>query len=154
MRLASLLLSAMLVLATSRVYGQDVPPDIPPGNDVIQPLSRGQAAPFQGMLLDTDTSIRWANRIRWYQGHTELLRLLQTELQVATSQHQARELQILERSYDREIDGLRDDLRKQAEVFARQSDPPFYRTFSFGLVVGLTGSAILMALTVWALSAI
>lgn len=130
------------------------PPDIPPGDDVITPLSRGTAAPHSGMLLDTDTAIRWTNRLTWFRNELSLtLRTHHREL-VALDRSHARELRLIEESYAREIEGLREDLRAQAQTFAQAQarEHPWFDTFAFGAVVGVVLAGALVGLTAWAAS--
>ncbi len=154
MRFIAALLVA--VLLTPVAHGQEkkedpvapeLPPDIPPGEDVIEPLHRGEAAPFEGLLMDLDTSMRWANRLRWYRENTKLQLKLRDDTVAAVRASHQRELTLVTESYTREIEGCRGDLRQQAATFAAASDTPFYKTFSFGLVLGVILSGGLVGLT-------
>jgi len=109
-------------------------------------------APYAGMLLDTDTSIRWTNRLSWYRNELTLTnRLHSREISAITSSHAA-QMRIAEDSYRREIDGLRSDLRVQATEFASSAGNPWYSSFSFGLVVGLVATVLVVGFVAWALS--
>lgn len=156
MKSLSLVLAAALVLAPmTRVWAQDAPdtpPDLPPGDDTIEAVARGEAVPFQGMLLNTDTAIRWTNRLLWYQ---QALRLRSEHFDDAVVMIQgshARELGLIEASYAREIEGLRQDLRDQATAFARSQDPVFYETWGFALALGVVLAGTLVGFSAWALS--
>jgi hypothetical protein len=124
---------------------QEVPeaPVIPPGSDEIQPLARGDRAPFSGMLLSTDTAIRWTNALRWWP---EVFRLRVSEfgdVVEAVEASQQHRLRIVESSYQREIQGLRTDLRQTTERLARAHSRPWYDTVAFGLVVGVVVAVLL-----------
>ena len=164
------LLSALLCLALvlepmARSSAQDrpgaaqepstTPPDIPPGEDHIESVAQGGRSPFDGMVLDTDTAIRWTNRLRWY--HEVLgLRLRQSaQAEAVVQESHARELRLVEASYAREIAGLRSDIREQAQIFARsQEDPAFYETWGFALTLGVVLAGVLVGFTSWALSSV
>lgn len=128
------------------------PPDVPPGEDVIEHLTLRQPAPFEGMLLDLDTSTRWTLALEWYRHELGLtLRTHRRELAVLEGSHE-RELTLVRESYAREIDGLRGDLRAQAETFAQAqaNSDPWYDTFVFGFIIGIVCSGVLVGLTAWA----
>jgi len=126
------------VLQRRIVTLREVPtvPAIPPGSDEIAPLARGDRAPFDGMLLSIDTAIRWTNALRWWP---ETFRLRVTEMgelmTVLEANHQI-QMRIVEESYQREILGLRGNLRQTADRLARALSRPFYDTMAFGMVVG------------------
>lgn len=142
MRLLATLL-ALLTLWATPVAAQDVPepPQIPPGEDRIEHVQRGVRAPYEGMLLDMDTAIRWTNQLRWWPETFQLRLLEQQELLEAERNSFRLRLNILDESRTREIEGLRVDLREQAETYerriARLEDPPFWQTGWFGFVCGV-----------------
>src|SRR5688572_31665694 len=61
-----LLLAALIFYAVPAV-GDETIKDIPPGEDVIEPLPKGTPAPFDGQLFDINTSLRWANWLTQYE---------------------------------------------------------------------------------------
>lgn len=140
--------------ATGGIVVAPEPPDLPPGDDVITPMAEGARAPHAGMLLDTDTAIRWTNRLSWFRNELSLtLRVHLRELAAMERSH-ARELRLVEESYTREIEGLRGDLRAQAQTFAQAQarEHPWFDTFAFGVVVGVVLAGVLVGLTAWAAS--
>lgn len=140
-----------ILLLPLHAAAQDAPPDIPPGDDVITALAQGDRAPHAGMLLDTDTAIRWTHRLSWYQNELRLtLRSSEAVLAAVRSSHET-ELRLARESYEREITGLRGDLRTQAQQLTHEQ--PWYDTFGFGFAVGVVTSGILVGLTAWAASA-
>jgi hypothetical protein len=136
--------------AEGAVEAGERPPAMPPGEDRIEYLPTRTPAPFEGMLLDVDTAIRWMNARRWYQNELRLRERRAEEILRAVRESQGRELALVEASYRREILGLRQDLRDQARtlnealVEARR-DPPFYKTFGFGLLLGVGVSVLIAA---------
>lgn len=148
----ALLAVAFLALAPAASLAQDVEadlpraPDVPLGDDAMEALSAGDRAPYEGILLSTDTAIRWTNRISWYRHELRLTIDEWTARELATAASHERELTLVRESYTREIDGLREDLRAAVERYEAQlaearRDPPFYETwgFAFGMGVLVTG---------------
>jgi len=133
------------VLAFAQEVEAPVPPAVPPGVDRIEAVVEGGRVPFRGMLLDTDTAIRWTNALRWWpQEYVLVLRAHRRELALLEGSHE-RQLRIAEESYRREIDGLRADLQRQATQFmeARQANErAWHDTFGFGLTVGIVVAAV------------
>ena len=146
MRLAFALL--LVALCARGAAAQDTPryelrlpetptvPDFLLGDDVTTALESGIRAPFRGVLMSAETAARWTNRDTWYrQTLAAQLQLHQSLIDELVRFH-ARELEIATRSYEREIAGLRVDLRDQAERFAQQQNPRFLRTFGGGITLG------------------
>jgi len=106
------------------------------------------------MLLDTDTAIRWTNRMNWFRTRLRLMARTDAEILAAIRRSHDTELQIVRDSYEREISGLREDLRNQAEELARarQFSRPWFDTFSFGLVLGVVLAGAIVGFTAWAAS--
>lgn len=145
-------LALIILLSTTTAYAEE-PPDVPPGDDVITSLDVGDPAPHAGQLLDTDTAIRWTNRLRWYSFRLRLMESEYTQSTDAIEQSWMRRIRILDESYQREILGLREDLRGQAEDFAeRLSDAEntaWYETWTFGFIVGTAlTTAVVIAISV------
>jgi hypothetical protein len=148
-----------LLLFAAPVAAQEAPPveppppgdvDVPPGEDVIVIATRGIVAPFSGQLFDPATATRWGNRIVRYRMQ---IRLLTDELRTCHEEHEAStdtQLRIVEESYQREVDGLRTDLREQAARYegelARHRSPPFYETWSFGFAMGVVVTGVVAGL--------
>lgn len=113
------------------------PPAIPPGEDVIVPLSLGATAPVRGMLLDTNTAIRWTNALRWWP---EAFRLRVTYLEQvldATRTTHSTLLEEMRSSYRAEITNLQLRILRAEEKAVR----PWYRTAVFGFIVGVVLTA-------------
>lgn len=134
--------------------GSDEPlvaPDVPPGDDVIEHLALHAPAPVEGMLMDMDTSIRWTHRIEWYRAELQLQHRMRVTLLDAERRSHAVELQLTTDSMQREIDGLRQDIRTQAATAAQQlaqaRDRPFYDSFGFGFIMGVVVTGLLVGLT-------
>lgn len=146
-----------LLLSAAPTLAQEAPqpPDLPPGEDRIESVSQGRIAPFSGMLLDTDTAIRWTNRLTWWRETFSLRLRQQAEILDALRASHQTELEIVRASAVREIEGLRTDLRtsteRYEEMLAHEREQPFYETWGFafglgalamGVVVGVVGGFI------------
>lgn len=151
-QLAAVVASYALVIASMasaqpRVDSlQRVPevPSIPPGEDVIEAVAEGDPAPFDGMLLDTDTAIRWTNALQWWPQTFQLrLDLFEDVLAETESSHQLR-LRLVEDSYRREIAGLRGDLADLANDLAEARERDWYDTPVFGFVLGAAAVVLLL----------
>jgi hypothetical protein len=145
-------ITALLLLFSATTQAQDfsIPevPAIPEGRDVIEALTLRQPAPHAGMLLDTDTAIRWTNALRWWP-ETFRLRMAHLEVvfrEVLDSAERRRTVEV--ESLGREISGLRNDLRTQAQRYERElavlRNPPFRHTRAFGFVSGFTLAVLLL----------
>lgn len=135
-----------------------LPPDIPPGTDRIVPATQGQPAAFTGMLLDTDTAIRWTNRARWYQEEFRLHLTMDASVQDALRHDGDARVDIVTQSYQRLLDNLRQDLRTQATTFAaaqaREHDKPFWESWGFSFTLGVIVAGVLVGFVAWALSSL
>jgi hypothetical protein len=143
------LLVAFLWLAPASVAAQDInPPDIPPGEDRIEALTSGERAPFTGMLLETDTAIRWTNRLRWWRETFQLRLREQDEILNALRRSHGTEIDIIRQSYEREILGLRDTARELVVNYEQQlqryRNPPFYETWGFAFGMGAVAVSVVV----------
>ncbi len=130
-----------------------VPPDVPPGADIIEPVTRSARAPFDGQLLSTDTAIRWTNRLRWYRETMTRFVAQHDEIITALNDSNARAMSVVSNSLGREIQGLRTDLRTQARLL--QPDPvPFYKTWGFAFALGCGLATVIVGFVAYALTAI
>lgn len=134
-----------------QAIGTETPPAALLGSDKsrITYQERGIPAPYEGVLLDITTSTQWTLRLNWYQlqlqRDTALLR------DIMAAQH-ATQLQLRldhKLSYEREIKGLREDLKQQAKEFARAQKVPFYKTWGFGAVCGTIFGVAVAGLLSW-----
>lgn len=144
-------LCALLLSWCELAHAQDMdPPSIPPGDDVIEPLAARQPAPMSGMLLDTNTSIRWANRLVWYREALRLRISEQARVVEALTASCTTRLQLVEDSRAREIDGLRADVRaavsRYEQELTRYRNPPFYEEWGFAFAVGVLAAGLLVGI--------
>ncbi len=131
----------------SRVQGLVEAPEvpaIPEGVDRIESVTQGQPAPFSGMLLDTDTSIRWVNALRWwpmtFENHGQLFLAIFDEAEASYE----RRLSLIEDSYGREITGLRENVRDISQQLADSLTREFHETVEFGVLLGVIISMVIV----------
>ena len=131
------------LLLASYVSAQTVE-TIPPGEDKIQHLPKGLQAPYEGMLFDNDTALRWANWLKQYKFRlaydveteqercTVKLQGEETKLKLHVEAHDLLEKDLRERVLKLEKENL-----KLADVIKNQ---PWYQSRDFGIVVGVVGT--------------
>jgi hypothetical protein len=129
---------------------------IPEGDDVIVPIREKQPAPFDGQLFNNDTALRWGFWLQQYQ-----LRLksdVEAEQQSCKIQLEYKDKELsIEKSLRGTIETDLGDRLLRAEKYrlAAEEDnrnPPFWKTFQFGLIVGVVVSGTVAALVAWGAS--
>lgn len=146
------LLLFLLVPAVARAADPPTPSvsALPPGEDVVVVVRRGEAAPFAGQLFDDASAIRWANYILQYRALLQLNTQYQKQLYAADADYYNKKIDLLQAEY-RTVTA---DLQKRLlEAQKENADPPFYRTTWFGIGLGVAGSAAAVVLAVMALHA-
>lgn len=138
---------AFTLLCCTPAYAQDVE-SIPPGDDVIEPVKKGEPAPFSGQLFDTSTALRWGNWLQQYK--------LRLDVDVKAVEKVCK----AELDYNtklREIDAERnkrveDDLRvrlvasekRNAVLYDKLNNPSFFRSAEFGVLLGVVSSTVVV----------
>lgn len=146
------LVAALLLMGHLPARAQTAPtaPSIPPGEDRIEHLRLSAPAPYEGMILDMDTSIRWTNRLRWYQYQLQLQVDQQSVMLNQSEESCQRRLHLIEESYSREVTGLRSDLRDQAHRYeaalAAARHQEWYESWGFAFVLGAVLAGALLGL--------
>jgi hypothetical protein len=115
---------------------------VPPGNDVIDVVKAGQAAPHDGQLFDQPTALRWANYLQQCQARLKLDPLYQYKLDQADLTAAQRVIALQQAEYTRVTTDLQNKLTDAQKA---EANPPFYRTFWFGAVVGVVASVAIIA---------
>ncbi|HNC99648.1 MAG TPA: hypothetical protein PKW90_26200 [Myxococcota bacterium] len=138
MRSAGYLLVAGLLLPHPAAAQSRKVEDIPPGPDRIIPLKEGAVVPYEGLLFDPPTALRWGNWLKQYK-----LRLAEdVELQRKIGEADVR---ATERRMQLQIDLASQEANAQrqraTELEKRLLDPPWYRTVWFGATLGVVGAA-------------
>lgn len=146
----------LTLLLSAAVSAQEIQ-NIPPGEDVIVPLSKGQAAPFEGQLFNTNTALRWGFWLEQYKFHLKLD--IDTALKTcAVNKEHDQQILTLRLDADQKIEA---DLRarllasEKARLAAEDEsrNPPWYRSREFGTITGVIGSAVVFVLSIYAVNA-
>lgn len=145
-----------VILCLPNVVGAQ---DIPPGEDRIVVVREGQSAPYSGHLFDTDTAMRWGYRLQELRTQLRLTNTYWEQREVAVRETHAREIETLTRSWATQEAGLRQDLRDQSSRYETRirelsGDPPWYRTMTFGLILGFVGTLVLLGLSIYGLDTV
>lgn len=127
---------------------------VPSGDDSIKAIRKGENAPFSGQLLDTPTALRWAHYLQ--QADQRLKDDVIAERKVCNSHLQFMGARIdQERGYselvERDLRARILELEQQKTDYANEvANPPFYKSFWFGALVGVLGTSLVAGLGVWA----
>lgn len=147
----------ILMLLPSLALGQPVS-TIPPGEDKIQPLKLKEPAPFDGLLYDYDTALRWGN---WLQQYKLRLKIdVEAEQQKCVVKTDAADKTL--KLYVSTHKALEEDLRKRVLKLEERNvkldeelrNPPWYTTRTFGIVLGVVGTAATFGLSIWAIDSL
>ena len=121
--------------------------DFPPGEDIIVPLAAGERAPFEGQMFDTTTAIRWGFRLQRLRLQLEQDVAREREICAVQTDLWETKFGLNQERYDFQLGLLHTalgDSQKAVDVLAEQlveaGDPPWYRTWTFGLIVGAVGT--------------
>lgn len=125
------------------------PLPLPPGPDRAEPLRKGEAAPYDGVLFDLDTAKRWGGYLEQYQGRLLLEREHHDKL-LALELRKVQETQaLLLESKNKQL--LRSLVRIQELEREAMKPVPFYKSPLFGAALGvivtLAGGATVILLT-------
>lgn len=132
--------TALLFYAGS-VHAQEVAA-VPPGQDQIVPVRKGEPSPFEGQLFSNDTSLRWANWLVQYKRLVKDDRELQAKLCAADAEALQTRITLQKEQYAR----VTAELQKKLEAAEKAAaDPPWYKTSTFGLVLGIVGTVGVVA---------
>ena len=153
MRNIHLLLLLCLLLLAGQASAQTPPiplpvnPAIPEGADVHQHLPKGAVAPFEGYLFDGPTALRWGN---WLTLWKERYRIDMTEAQqVCTSKTTlSAELLAIEQRHNAVV---LQAYQKELDLERKKNDRPWYRSFEFGVGVGIVATTAVVLVTGYAL---
>jgi hypothetical protein len=152
-RLVTVLLSLSIILVSSLIEAQPIQ-DIPPGEDNITSVRKGQIVPFDGQIFDAATALRWANWLQQLRSRLELDVQKEKDACRVETTHRDTLLAIEHgRSTAVETD-VRDRLKRAEESRLKAEEAlrsrPFYETVEFGMIMGAVVTAGVFALSVWA----
>lgn len=128
--------------------------DYPPGEDQIVPLSPGDRVPFEGQLFSTDTAIRWGFRLQTLRLRLETDVAREREICAAQNDLLTTKMELAAENQQFQLTTLRDQLAAEHQTvldltsqLAEAGETPWYQTWTFGLVVGIVVSGVLVGLT-------
>jgi hypothetical protein len=113
---------------------------VPPGPDVILTMPKGTPAPVDGHLFDQPTALRWANYLQQCNSRLKLDVVYQYKVDQADVTMLQTQLKLERDQYSTVTADLQKRLT-QAQMEA--ASPPFYKTVTFGLVVGVVLTAVI-----------
>lgn len=142
------LFALALLLAAAPARAEDTLPAIPPGDDRIVPLRKGQTVPFDGQLFDTNTAIRWGLWLQQYKARAGLERERLEQLCRAELDFKDRTLEIYREKHETiELD-LKERLRRVDEQLKKSeyelANPAWYETGTFHFALGVVTSGALV----------
>lgn len=142
----------LLVLWPATALGQTTPLEpVPPGDDVIVSVKKGDPAPLAGQLFDQATAIRWGNYLQ--QCKTRLVADVELQKKVDEAQiTYLNQVLTLEREKYKQVVG--DYQLRLGKAEAEVLSPPFYKTVWFGMTLGVVGTLLLAVVTGYVLSAV
>jgi hypothetical protein len=137
----------LLVEATSlAAYADDSIPPIPPGEDKIVPIKKGEPAPFDGELFDPPTAVRWGNWLLMYKQRLKLDVTFEQRLHSADNELWKKKLEIEHEKYMTVVPNL--ELRIQ-DLERQLANPPFWKTTWFGFAVGIVVTGAIVGVTAY-----
>lgn len=147
--LATRFVSVLLVLALTRTARADPPAPlpvvaVPPGDDVIVAIRKGDPAPFTGQLFDEKSALRWANYLQQYKYRLAADVAFQKQYDQATIDYLKKSLEDANKTAATSTQSLQLQLATAQDA---AQNPPFYKTFWFGVVIGfvIAGGAVCLA---------
>lgn len=153
-RFLTILVALFIIFIAPLTNAQPIE-SIPPGDDKIVSIKKGQPAPFDGQVFSNDTALRWANWLKQLRARLELDVKKEKDVCTVETKHRD-ELLGIERARAGAVEKdaqerLRrsEEARLKAEEIAR--NPPFYKTMEFGMIMGAITLAGVFALSVWAI---
>jgi hypothetical protein len=113
---------------------------VPPGEDVIVAVKKGQPAPYAGQLFDIDTAIRWGLWLKGCRERAELAAdrdkaLCQTELRFQEDVAETQINQLEQLNVDLKSRLLRSET-KVGQLEHERANPPWYETKVFFFALG------------------
>lgn len=141
----------LLLLSSSAHASEGKLQDIPPGQDLIVSIQKGEQAPFTGQLFNVDTAMRWGNWLMQYKHRLTLDVDREKRLCAAELKYQHQLLSIEEEKSLKLTNDLKGRLMRSEKRNALLQDdinhPSFWDSIEFGLVLGVVGSAAIAIAT-------
>jgi hypothetical protein len=124
---------------------------IPPGDDEIVSLKKGQPAPFDGQLFENNTALRWGNYLEQYKMRLKIDVGLMKRIMEAEITYRDKVIDYERAKYNRVVPDLENKL---AKVTFERDNPSWYKTTWFGVGLGVVGTCAVVGLTAWTFSSL
>lgn len=155
-----LLLSVVLcaVSCADPVFAQTPPVEtIPAGDDRIVPMSKGQAAPFEGQLFEPATALRWANWLQQYKLRLKVDVEREQKMCAVQLDFSGEKLRIEREKWQTITEDYRKRLLESEKARAASEElrlhPPFFESPVFYYGLGVVTVGVISGLTIWGVSA-
>ncbi len=139
-REAAVAMATALLFHAGSLHAQDVV-DIPAGETKIVPVKKGEPAPFEGQLFDQNTSLRWANWLVQYKMLVKNDRELQEKLCAAGAEALQTRVTLEKEQYEKVTAELQ---KKLTAAQLAAADVPWYKTPTFGFVLGVVSTGVVV----------
>lgn len=152
-KLFVLWLCAILTVLPRLAWGDPVDEPVqavPPGEDRIEAVKKGDPAPFDAQCFDQPTAIRWGNYLVQYKYRLKLDHGYLRALDEANDEYNKKLLQAEKDKYNDVVPKLE---YENSELRRQLDNPPFYKTVWLGVVLGVVTTGALVALTAYGLDA-
>lgn len=147
-KLLSCVLLCSVLTSTLPVWADDSIQTIPPGEDKISPLKKGEVAPYDGQLFDNYTALRWGNWLLQYKLRLRIdveyqKKLWDADVELWKKKYEISETKytVVTADYQKKVAALETQVEKyRAEV----ESPAWYRSPITGFVLGVvvTGACV------------
>lgn len=125
-----------LLFYAGALHAQDVVA-VPAGTDQILPMRKGEPAPFDGQIFDNATALRWGNWLVQYKNLVKNNKELDQKICQADVDLQQKKIDLMTSEYNRVTQELQ---AKLSTAQAEAASPPWYRTVTFGVALGVVGT--------------
>jgi hypothetical protein len=126
---------------------------IPTGEDKIVPLRKGEMAPFDGQFFDNNTALRWGNWLSQYKFRLKLdvdyqKKLGDADVELWKKKYDLEEnrYMVVTGDYQKQVAKLENDVAKYKD---EALNPPWYRTTTFGFILGVVATGAVIGLGVY-----
>jgi hypothetical protein len=151
-RFVAVLLVVSFTSMSARAEGDVV--SVPPGDDVILPVVKGQPSPISGQVFSPETALRWANWLKQYQlvlklNHeydTKICKANTDFLQTNLDQERAR-YKVVSEDYQKRLAAAQDE---NNQLRLQLASPPWYNTVWFGVGLGVLTTSVAVGMGIYA----
>jgi ElaB/YqjD/DUF883 family membrane-anchored ribosome-binding protein len=130
-----------LLLHAGSATAQELTP-IPPGQDKIVAVKKGEPVPFDGQIFDNSTALRWGNWLLQLKAYAAVNHDLDQKVCKANTDFLDKQNKLEKEQYDKVTTELQAKLTKAEEEAA---NTPWYRSVGFGVALGVAGTVLIGA---------